>query len=178
MKVIAIAVSSINGKITNGKNSKVGSWSSKEDSAFFSSMISKARLIVMGKGTYEASRSIIVLKKSKLRVVLISNPKKYSKEEMPGQLEFSNLNPKKLVQSLQKRGYREMLLVGGSKVYSSFLKQGLIDEIYLTVEPLIFGQGKPLFENGKFESKLKLIKPKRLNSKGTLLLSYKVISKY
>lgn len=176
MKVVAIAVSSINGKITKGNSLKVRSWVSKEDSDFFNSRLSTAKLVVMGRGTYDANRSIIKPRKECLRIVLTKNPNKYLRFEVPNQLEFSSDFPKEIVKKLGKRGYQEMLLVGGSKIYSSFLRDGLIDEIYLTVEPLIFGRGKPLFEKGKFESKLKLIKTKKLNSRGTFLLLYRVIS--
>lgn len=175
MKVVAVAVSSINGKITNGKNSKVSSWSSREDFKFFNSKISKAKLIVMGSGTYEANRRQIELQRGKLRVVLSKNPKRYSKLMVTNQLEFMNNSPKEIVKKLENKGYEEMLLVGGSKVYSSFLKDKLIDEIFLTIEPLIFGQGKPLFSEDKFDSALKLLSVRKLNSKGTLLLFYEKV---
>ena len=59
MKVIMVAVSSINGKITKGKDPNIYSWTSKEDSNFFFSLIKKHNLIVMGSKTYEAARRII-----------------------------------------------------------------------------------------------------------------------
>lgn len=174
MKVVAIAVISINGKITRGKDSNIYSWTSKEDSDFFFSKISTSKLIVMGSSTYEAARNRIKPEKGRLRIVLTRTPRKYSKDKVEGSLEFLSKKPTDLVSSIQKQGYREMLLVGGSAVYSSFLKENLIDEIYLTIEPLVFGDGKPLFAKGSFAADLSLIGVKRLNHQGSLLLKYKI----
>ena len=68
-----------------------------------------------------------------------------------------------------------MLLVGGSKIYSSFMKEGLVDELYLTIEPVVFGNGKNLFSDESFETKLELVSSKKLNKKGTILLKYRVL---
>ena len=68
--------------------------------------------------------------------------------------------------------HTKVLLAGGARVYSSFIKEGLVDEIYLTVEPVIFGQGKPLLADGDSDVNLKLVSSKKLNKNGTLLLKY------
>ncbi len=174
MKVVAIAVASINGKITKGLDSNIYSWTSKEDSNFFFSKISASKLIVMGSSTYEVVRDRIKPKKGRLRIVLTKTPQKYSRDKVTGVLEFSGLKPVDLISSLEKQGYGQMLLVGGSAIYSAFLKEKLIDEIYLTVEPLIFGDGKELFAKGDFASDLSLVRIEKLNDRGSLLLKYKI----
>ena len=63
-------------------------------------------------------------------------------------------------------------VVGGSKIIESFLKQGAIDEITLTVIPVILGKGIALFQNGSKETKLELVKTEKF---GQLVdLHYKV----
>ena len=62
---------------------------------------------------------------------------------------------------------------GGHTTWSSFAKEGLVDEIYLDIEPYLFGQGMPLFLPADFEYHLKLIETKNLNSQ-TLQLHYRV----
>jgi len=84
MKIIMVAVSSLNGKLTKGKDPNIYSWTSKEDSKLFFSLIEKNNLIVMGGKTYEAARKIIKHKKNKLRIVLTRNPEKYFKETIKG----------------------------------------------------------------------------------------------
>lgn len=174
MKITAISVSSANGRLTRRNEPDIHLWTSKEDAEFFSLKRSESRLIVMGSGTYEAEKSRIKPSKDKLRIVLTTTPNKYLKDKIAGQLEFSSQDPLVLIHRLEKKGYREMLLVGGSKIYSSFLKENLIDEIYLTIEPLIFGTGKPLFAEGEFDALLELVEVRKLNSRGTILLKYKI----
>ena len=65
--------------------------------------------------------------------------------------------------------------MGGSELNRLFLKYKLVNEIYLTLEPILFGKGNQLLETVKLEQDLKLVDFKILNNKGTLLLHYKVI---
>lgn len=174
MKVIMVAVSSVNGKITQGQDSNIYSWTSKEDSELFFSLIGKSNLIVMGSRTYEAARKFIKHRKNRLRVVMTRNPRKYLKETISGMLEFTSENPSELIKKLESRGYRKMLLVGGAEINALFLRQNLVNEIYLTIEPKLFGNGKNLLKKDDFEKQLKLVSVKRLNDQGTLQLKYKI----
>ncbi|KKP51412.1 MAG: Dihydrofolate reductase region [Candidatus Roizmanbacteria bacterium GW2011_GWA2_33_33] len=174
MKVTMVMLSSIDGKTTQGNNKNVYVWSSKEDQRHFFSLIKKNNLIVMGRATYEASKPVIKLEKGKLRIILTRNPKKYSDQVVKDQLEFSGESPEKLLKQLSLLGYKEILLVGGSAINSLFLKQNLIDELYLTIEPKIFGSGKNITEGQLLDKCLQLISIKKLNKAGTLLLKYKI----
>lgn len=174
MKVIMVMVSSVNGKITRNEESNIYSWTSKEDSELFFSLIEKHNLIVMGSQTYQAVRDSIKLKENKLRVVLTKNPKKYSKDVIPGSLEFTNESPNQLINRLQGGGYKKMLLVGGGIINSLFLKSSLVDELRLTIEPVVFGQGKSIVSEEPLEIPLMLLSIRKLNKRGTLHLRYKV----
>ncbi len=173
MKIVMVAVVSANGKLTREDDPDIYKWTSREDQKFFFDLIQKSKLIVMGSGTYDAVRKRIKLDSKKLRVVLTRNPNKYKNERVQGELEFTSEIPRQLINRLIN--YNEMLLVGGSKIYSSFLKEGLVDEIYLTIEPLLFGKGKNLISEGEFETNLELTSIEKLNQKGTILAKYKVI---
>ena len=37
------------------------------------------------------------------------------------------------------------MLGGGASVYTQFMQAGLVDELFLTVEPIVFGSGIKLF---------------------------------
>lgn len=45
----------------------------------------------------------------------------------------------KLIKKLHQKGYKNILVEGGPTLLGSFLKQNLIDEIFLTITPKIFG---------------------------------------
>jgi len=176
MKVTMVMLSSVDGKTTQGNNKNVYSWSSKEDQKHFFSLIKKNNLIVMGRATYEASKPVIKLEKAKLRIILTHSPKKYSNQSVKDQLEFTNESPNKLLKRLSLLGYKKMLLVGGSIVNGLFLKQNLVDELLLTIEPKIFGSGKNIVEGELLNTKLQLVSIKKINKAGTLLLKYKLYS--
>ena len=57
---------------------------------------------------------------------------------------------------------------------SSFMKEKLIDEIHLDVEPLVFGRGIKLFADDDFESRLELVGTKKLSA-NTVQLHYRVL---
>jgi dihydrofolate reductase len=180
MKVILIDVSTLDGKLTKWNSNTNYEWSSPEDFAHFQKVKSQNNLLVMGSGTFNAVRNDktagLKPETERLRVILTSKPENYRKFAVPGQMEFSNETPGQLVHRLEKLGYKQMLLVAGSKVATSFFKERLIDELWLTVEPKIFGTGEPLVQEEMLYISLKLRTIKKLNPQGTLLLKYTIIT--
>lgn len=175
MKVTMVMLSSVDGKITKGNDPNIYSWTSKEDQKYFFSLIKKHNLIIMGRLTYEASKSVIKLEKRKLRIVLTRNLKKYFKQSVKGQLEFTDEDPKELLKRLSLLGWNNALLVGGGVINGLFLKQNLVNELHLTVEPKIFGSGKNIIEGQLLDKSLRLINVKKMNKVGTLLLKYRYV---
>lgn len=175
MKVIMVMVATVNGKITKGNNPHVRKWTSREDQEYFSSLLKKNNLLVMGSKTYEGARRHIKLGRKQLKIVLTRRPSKYRAEVVPGKLEFSSERPAQLIKRLESKGFGQILLLGGGITNALFLKEGLVDELYVTLEPKIFGRGKALIGEKELEVFLELVKIKRLNQKGTLLLRYKVL---
>lgn len=174
MKVTMVMLSSVDGKTTKGNDSNIYTWTSVEDQQYFFNLIKKNNLIIMGSETYNASRPVIKLEKEKLRIVLTRDPKKYFTQLVKGQLEFSNEAPEKLIKRLSILGYKKALLVGGSIINGLFLKKNLVDELHLTIEPKIFGNGKNIVEKQSLDKSLQLKSIKKLNKTGTILLKYKI----
>lgn len=171
MKIILPVVMSADGRITKGDIGLSHLWNSKEDSAFFLDLVSKHNVLIMGSGTYEVARPKAT--PDKLRLILTSQPERYAESVIPDSLEFMKATPKEVVQLLEKRGYSQGLLVGGMSVYTEFLKEGLVDELYLTVEPLLFGEGLTLAD-GTLDIAMSLLEVRQLNERGTLLLHYAI----
>ena len=55
------------------------------------------------------------------------------------------------------RGFNTVILAGGSTINGLFLKENLINEIWLTVEPRVFGEGLSLFKGADVDLKLEFI---------------------
>jgi riboflavin-specific deaminase-like protein len=66
-------------------------------------------------------------------------------------------SPKEIISAFQKKGVEHILLEGGGEFNASFLEQGLVDRIFLTLVPILIGgaespswcEGKG-FQKGKF----------------------------
>lgn len=167
-------VSSIDGKITKWDAIQdVSTWTSSEDQSFFMSMLDSHKLIIMGKNTYEAAKNNLKEKFGRMRIVMTSHPQEYASESNSG-ISFTSESPKVLVSRLEKEGHAEALLLGGGRINASFFKEGLVNELYLTIEPKIFGKGKMLVGDEELDINLKLVEIKQLNNAGTLLLHYSI----
>ena len=180
MKIIAITVTSLDGRFTKGSEKNIYQWSSKEDFEHFKEVVNKHNLLVMGSGTFEPVKDIkeVGLKpeKERLRIIMTRNPERYKEFVVPGQMEFTNESPRELVTRLEKQGYQQMLLVGGSRLSGSFLQEGLINELLITIEPKLFGNGDFLHSDSLLDTNLQLLDVKKLNQKGTMVLHYKILT--
>lgn len=174
MHVTMVMVASADGKTTQGDDPNIYRWTSAEDSQLFFSLIDQYRLIVMGSQTYQSVKPMIKLRPDKLRVVMTQRPEEFAGKTVPGSLEFSSEPPPELVTRLESVGYTELLLVGGSRINGAFLAANLVDELQLTIEPMLFGSGKNLVEGVDIEQKLTLVRQAQLNQRGTLQLIYQI----
>ncbi len=172
MKVLLVFVVSADGKITKWGDPNVKSWSSQEDQHYFTRLISSAPLVVLGSNTWRADP--IKAKDNRMMIVLTRDPDRYKEFEVTGKLEFSAESPSHLVKKYRKMGYEQMLVAGGPQVATSFLKEKLIDEIWLTVEPVIFGTGGCFVTENPLDIQLKLLSAERWNARGTMLLKYTI----
>ena len=86
---------------------------------------------------------------------------------------FINSNIGERVMEIKKQDGKDIWLYGGGKLITTFMNLGLIDVFRLAVHPVILGSGKPLFNNIKERSALKLMGAKTSGS-GVVLLTYAV----
>jgi len=52
---------------------------------------------------------------------------------------------------------KNIWLFGGAELTTAFIDDGLVDEMWLSVHPIVLGSGKPLFKNIHERKKFKLI---------------------
>jgi dihydrofolate reductase len=175
MKVILVFVSTLDGKVTKWGNPKVSLWSSENDQEYFRKIWNDSKLIIAGSTTYNAER--IKPSLNRLLVIMTHEPSGYKESEVTGQIEFSDESPAKLISRFEESGYKQMLVVGGPHIATSFLREHLIDELWLTIEPLIFGRGGNFVTDEMLDIRLKLISCVRVNEQGTLITKYAVINK-
>ena len=160
---IAYIASSIDGRISLTKKS-LPRWTSKEDWAFFQKSIAAADAVVVGRNTYKAAADRL----RKRRTYVFSS--RISSMRRQGAVTF--LNPAHVDLSELFGGYRKVAILGGGGIYRFMLEKNLCDELYITIEPLVFGRGKQMVTGGTKTQSLHLRSFKKLNKKGSLLLHY------
>ena len=175
MKTILIFVTTLDGKITKWGNPDIRSWSSGDDQDYFDTIWNDTRTIIMGSGTYDPDPVVPIQKHH--YIVMTRRPEKYKDKEISGQLEFTKENPKELITRLEKEGQEIILVVGGPHVATFFLRDQLIDELWLTVEPKIFGTGGNFVIEEKFDIRLVLLNSEKINDQGTLINKYRVLKR-
>ncbi|MBE7380114.1 MAG: dihydrofolate reductase [Leptolyngbya sp. SIO1E4] len=129
--------------------------------------------LVMGRKTYEKVLSFGQWPyESKPVIVLSRHP-----IEIPAQLaptvSHSSESPQALCQRLAKEGAKRLYIDGGMTI-QRFLTAGLINDLTITVIPIILGSGIPLLGDLKKEIPLKHIATKSYNF-GFVQVTYEVV---
>lgn len=164
MNVYIVAAVSADGFIALNDQHLSLDWTSKEDKRKFVELTKRAGVMIMGRKTFETIGKVLPGRKTYV----------YTSGHIDSEgVESTSLPPKELISRLEQQGFSEAALVGGQAVYDLFLKEDAVDEIYLTIEPVMFGQGLTLSKTIA-DKRLKLLKHEKLND-DTLLLHYKVI---
>ena len=164
MKISLIAAISADGKIAERTDQSSMDWTSKEDTKFFVEKTKEAGTVIMCRKTFSTINKPL---KGRRLIVLTRDPSK--EKPMPG-VEFTSLEPTELVKKLEHEGCPAIALAGGSTIYGQFLEAGLVTDVYLTIEPILFGGGVPLAQ-GFDRRSMKLESVKQLNPQ-TVLLHY------
>jgi dihydrofolate reductase len=75
------------------------------------------------------------------------------------------------IKALKEQPGKDMVIFGSGELVSSFARLELIDEYRLIVNPVVLGQGQPLFKDLAAKLDLKLLKTQTFRS-GNVLLYY------
>jgi len=77
------------------------------------------------------------------------------------------------ITKLKRQDGGDIIVYGGASFDSSLIKENLIDEFYLFINPVVIGNGKTIFKDLKEIHKFNLIESTTFSS-GIVLLHYKV----
>jgi dihydrofolate reductase len=164
-KIIVYIASSLDGYIAR-ENGDVD-WLPESSESSYDAFYKSIDTVIMGKTTYDQvltfgeypykdKKSFVFTRTSKENndnVEFVSDIEKFVKDGFPG-------------------AGKNIWLVGGSKTIASFRKVGVVDEIIITVIPVLLGKGIPLFQNIENETKLEFVKTEKYDQ--LVDLHYKV----
>lgn len=164
-RFIAFVAATIDGRISLSSK-RLPDWTSKEDWDLFQKSIKRFDAVVVGRNTYEAAASRL---RKRNTFVLSRRTRTLTRR---GTVTF--VNPAEVSLPKLLSNYKRVAVLGGGNVYRFMLEKGLLDEIFVTIEPFIFGRGKEMFAGGTRTTRAVLLSVKRLNRTGTLLLHYQI----
>ena len=167
LKVTLIMVMTVNGKVGQNKFQDSFEWNSKEDQRQFLARIKDIGVTVMGSNTFQTVNQHPP--GGVHTIVLTSDSAKFKKQP---KVEFMSGNVVDIYETLQKRGIKHVALLGGPTVNSHFFNNQLIDEIYLTIEPVLLLTGINLINDLDHNIRLHLEKMVRIDNSDTILLHY------
>lgn len=170
MKVILYMATTINGFITKGNDDT--SFVSEIEWDSFRNMIKTTGNMIIGSRTYKIMRDGGEFKNlENIRVLVVSENANF--QTIANNHSVAK-TPKDALAILEKEVFDKALVAGGGTLNASFMAENLVDEIYLDVEPVVFGRGIMLFREDNFEAKLKLLETKKL-SDNEIQLHYQVL---
>lgn len=76
---------------------------------------------------------------------------------------FINEDVVQFAKDLKNKNGKKIWIVGGGELLYTFLKEKLVDEIIVTIAPVLLGGGIPLFKNNDFQTRLCLKNISRFN---------------
>lgn len=164
----AFVASSIDGRISL-LNTHPPEWTSKEDWKFFQSSLARMDAVVVGRNIYNGVADRL---RKRTTVVLTHRVKTCVRR---GSVTF--VNPSGVCLRDVLSPFHRVGILGGGSVYMYMLNQGMMDDLYVTLEPLVFGRGNTMFSEGSDTAHMRLFSIKQLNKQGTLLLHYSVSHK-
>lgn len=167
MKVILYMAISLNGMIA--KSDDDTSWISKEEWDSYSLAVRTAGNLIVGHRTYNIlteQPEFSEFKDVKLVVVAQEDFQTLAQNHVVAH------SPKEALKILSD--FEQVVVAGGGALNASFVEENLVDEIFIDIEPIILGQGTPLFRDKIFERNLKLVGQKKI-SDNEIQLHYEVL---
>lgn len=167
MQLILYMATTVNGYIADEDGETP--WSQAVWESYYR-LAKEFKAIIVGRKTYEVMQEVDEFKKIGSPFTLVVTNK--SLRANPNITIVKS--PQAALSILKEKNYTRVLIGGGGQLNASFMKEKLIDQLILDIEPLIFGQGIKLFEGEDFKAQLELQETKNL-SKNTIQLRYKVL---
>ena len=158
------------GFISRSTDEPPQAWASAEEQDLFFRDVEAADWAIMGRNTHLAAD-----KPHRRRVIFSTKTEGWQR---PTQLWLNpaTLSPDDFAARVDHiHPMREGLILGGTRVHDWFLAHGAIHRVHLTVEPIEFGAGLPVFTGQPasdpleifLERRFRIVLETRLNSSGT-----------
>lgn len=157
MRKVLLVASTLDGYIAQARGQVSTEWTSPEDKKWFTTISKEIGTLIMGRETYETigkplpGRKIIVYTTQKEKVAGAEELDNFSPNSEKQLFVSGKMSLTELMGILEKKGLRQVAICGGARVYQQAMKEKQVNEIYLTLEPVMFGAGIKLLAEGENE---------------------------
>jgi dihydrofolate reductase len=141
IKTVLLMAQTLDGKIAKHAD-HFPDWTGRADKQLFVRETRRAGAIIMGSKTFDTIGKPLPGRRN---IVMTRNPERISRWD---HLVYTSQPPSAILKDLEREGFERVILAGGARINTLFAEAGLIDEILVTITPLIFGQGIAMFEEG------------------------------
>jgi dihydrofolate reductase len=148
-------------------------WLFTDDDYGYTKFYDSIDTIIVGRKSYDQSLTFDDYP-YKGKKVYVFTRKKIRKNNNEQDVEYIDTNIQDFVTSLTQSIGKDIWLIGGGEIVSVLLNAGLVDEIILSIHPIILGTGIPLLRDIQKEVNLKLENSLSFDS-GLTQLYYKVL---
>ena len=154
-----------------------------EENEYAGEMFKSGNTLLFGRVTYEMMSSYWPTPRAmKDAPIVAEGMNKANKIVFSRTLEKVEWNNTKLVKNniedeikkMKQMNGKDMTLLGSGSILTQFAEQGLIDEYQILVDPVVLGDGTPIFKDIKHKLELKLATTRTFNS-GVVLLCYHAV---
>ena len=121
----------------------------------------KNRTMIVGRKTYDAMAECDEFSRTRSKAVIVLTKNKRFKPALTEH--WVARSARSAMAIARKTKSPEVFIAGGSKANTAFLKDKLVDELILDIEPVMIGRGKPFLTDATFDRKFRLSKVTFLN---------------
>lgn len=137
----------------------------------YNAFVDSIDTVIMGRRTYDWVMSQVEeFPHANKKTYILSK----TKSGMAGNIEFYNGNLQELIGSLKLTEGKNIFIDGGAEIVNELLQEKLIDEMIISIIPVLVGNGIRLFKDGRPEQMTELLGVRHYDS-GLVQLHYKNI---
>jgi dihydrofolate reductase len=180
-KVIAFNFVTLNGYSEGPKGDISWHRHGAEENEFAAENLKSGAMLLFGRVTYEMMASYwptpTAIKNDPIVAEGMNNADKIVFSRTLKKVEWNNTRLVKdniagEIKTMKQMPGKDMTILGSGSILTQFAEQGLIDEYQIMVDPVVIGNGTPIFKDIKHKLDLKLTLTRTFKS-GVVLLCYR-----
>lgn len=166
MQVTIYTATSIDGFIA--KKDGDSDWVSEVDADIFDEKVKHAGCIVLGRKTFDQYQGELYPVEGVTNIVLTNDTDKESSDNV-----VFVTSVEEALKVAEEKGHNNVMVVGGGLCNKAFFEKNLVDDVIVSLHPIVLGEGIGVFEGGVDMKNLELTGHQDLKD-GLIQLHYKV----